>query len=69
MKEFVEDFKVDLEELMMKWYQELEELTNDTLYSMNFFDDVEANYELLQKAMIEVLQEKLAGLFEDEESN
>lgn len=68
MKEFVEDFKVDLEELMMKWYQELEELTNDTLYSMNFFDDVEANYELLINAMMEVLQEKLAGLLEDIES-
>lgn len=68
MKEFVDMFKKDAEELIDKWYQELDELMSSTLYSMSFIEgDMDENYLELQNTMIEIIQERMAGVFDEDE--
>lgn len=70
MKQFVDDFKVNLENLMDDWYHSLENLVDGALFNMSFFEgEPEEHYELLQNVMIEVLQERLGDVLgEDGES-
>lgn len=69
MNEFVEGFRMDLELLMNKWYEDLDDLVNSTMFNMSFLeDDPDGNYLKLQEVMIEVLQERFIGAFNDEES-
>lgn len=70
MNEFVDGFKMDLVKLMDKWYEDLESLVDGTMFSMSFVeDDPDGNYLKLQEVMIEVLQERLIGVFEEETLN
>lgn len=67
MKEFVDGFKMDLEELMDKWYEDLELLVDGAMFNMSFIEaDPDENYLKLQEVMIEVLQERFAIALEDE---
>ena len=70
MKELMDDFKVDLEKMMDDWYETLEQLVDGALFNMSFYEgDIDEHYIKLQDLMIEVLQERLAGIFEEGESN
>ena len=71
MKELMDDFKVDLEKMMDDWYETLEELLDEALFDLSFYEgDIDEHYIMLQDIMIKVLQERLGGIFpEDEESN
>lgn len=69
MNEFVEGFKMDLEELMNKWYEDLDDLVNSAMFNMSFIeDDPDGNYLKLQEVMIAVLQERFIGVLDDVES-
>ena len=66
MNEFVEGFKMDLEELMNKWYEDLDGLVDAAMFNMSFIeDDPDGNYLKLQEVMFEVLQERFIGLLDD----
>jgi hypothetical protein len=70
MNDFVDGFKMDLVELMDKWYEDLELLVDGAMFNMSFVeDDPDGNYLKLQEVMIEVLQERLIGVFEEEALN
>ena len=71
MKELMDDFKVDLEKMMDDWYESLEQLVDGALFNMSFFEgDIDEHYIMLQDLMIDVLRERLGGVFqEDGESN
>lgn len=68
MKEFVDGFKVDLDELMDELYQKLDQLICDALFNMSFFEgDVDDHYAQLQEVMIEVIQERIGMAFDKDE--
>lgn len=71
MKEFVDGFRIDVEELYKEMYDKLDVLIDTALFNMSFIDDdPEHNYELLQEVMINFIQEQVAGQFYgSEESN
>lgn len=67
MKELVNDFKIDVENLLGEMYQKLDELVCDTMVTMSFYDDDgDANYLKLQEKMIEVIQEQFCKILEEE---
>lgn len=67
MKEFTDGFKMDLEMLMDKWYEDLEALVDSAMFNMSFIeDDPDGNYLKLQNIMIEVLQERFAYVLAEE---
>lgn len=69
MKEFVDGFKMDLEELMNKLYEDLDALVDNAMFNMSFIeDDPDENYLKLQEVMIEVIQEQFNKLFDEEEA-
>lgn len=68
MDEFLEMFAKEVDELMDKWYHDLDELVNNTLQNMSSAEeDMEENYLELQKVMIDAIHKRLACVLEDEE--
>lgn len=67
MDEFVKEFKVDVENFMEELYVKLEDLVDGALFNMSFYNlDNAENYEKLEAAMMEVLQEQFNKIFEEE---
>lgn len=67
MKELMNDFKVDLEKMMDDWYHSLEQLVDGALFNMSFFEgDPEEHFAMLEKVMIEMLQERVGCLLKED---
>ena len=67
MDEFVKDFKVEVENFMEELYVKLEDLVDRALFNMSFYNlDNAENYEKLEAAMMEVLQEQFNKIFGEE---
>ena len=67
MDEFAKVFKVEMENFMEELYQKLEELLDETLFNMSFYNlDDEENFEKIQEVMMEVIKEQFNKIFEEE---
>ena len=67
MEDLMNDFKVDLEQMMDDWYETLEQLVDGALFNLSFYEgDIDEHYIMLQDVMIEVLQERLGCIFEED---
>lgn len=67
MDEFVKEFKVEVENFMEELYVKLEDLVDRALFNMSFYNlDNAENYEKLEAAMMEVLQEQFNKIFGEE---
>lgn len=67
MDEFLKAFKGEMEKFMEELYSRLEEVVDEALFNMSFYQlDNEANYEKLEEVMMEVIQEQFNKVFGEE---
>jgi hypothetical protein len=71
MKEFVDGFRIDIEELYKEMYDKLDILIDTAMFNMSFVDDdPDNNYALLQEVLVDFIQEQIGSqLYNCEESN
>ena len=66
MEELMQMYKEELEKMLDDWYNELEQLVDGVLFNLSFYEgDLDENYIKFQDMMIEVLRERLGGVFEE----
>lgn len=66
MEDLMNDFKIDLEQMMDDWYETLELLVDEALFNLSFYEgDIDEHYIMLQDMMIAVLQERLGCILEE----
>lgn len=64
MNEFMEVFKKDVEELFDEMYYQLDGLIDNALFELECSEEVfEERYEMIQKVMMDVLQERIITLY------
>ena len=67
MDEFVKVFKVEMENFMEEMYAKLEEVLDEALFNMSFYNlNDEENFEKIQEVMMEVIQEQFNKVFGEE---
>lgn len=66
MEDLMNNFKIDLEQMMDDWYETLELLVDEALFNLSFYEgDIDEHYIMLQDMMIAVLQERLGCILEE----
>ena len=67
MNEYLDKFRDDIEEMMSRWYNDVEELMTSTLTTMGATEEnIDEYYLELQNVMIGVIKNKMFGVLEEE---
>ena len=70
MKEYIDEFRLEVEMLYKKLYDELDLLIDNAMFNMSFEnDDPEGNYALLENVMINFIQDQIVSRLDEYEES